>query len=98
MKVAEALERIRRVGAVECDKNNLRLRFPKGEHVALQSAIDTLRSGKAEALALLQSDPPGVPWAEWKAAALNSLFQEQGVTGQPGRITAATIQHGERSR
>lgn len=37
----------------------------------------------------------GVPWAEWKAAALNRLFQEQGVTGQPGRITAATIQHGE---
>ena len=42
-------------------------------------------------------DPPGIPWAEWKAAALNALFQEQGVTGQPGRITAATIQHGERS-
>ena len=38
----------------------------------------------------------GVPWAEWKAAGLNRLFQEQGVTGKPGRITAATVRHGER--
>jgi hypothetical protein len=37
-------------------------------------------------------------WAEWKAAALNRIFQEQGVTGQPGGITAATVRHGERSR
>jgi hypothetical protein len=35
-------------------------------------------------------------WAEWKAAMLNRLFQEQGVTGQPGRITAATVRDGER--
>jgi hypothetical protein len=39
----------------------------------------------------------GIPWAEWKAAALNRLFQEQGVTGKPGRITAATVRHGERN-
>ena len=38
----------------------------------------------------------GIPWAEWKAAALNRLFQEQGVTRKPGRITAATVRHGER--
>ena len=31
------------------------------------------------------------PFAEWKAAALNRLFHEQGVNGQPGRIKAATI-------
>ena len=37
-------------------------------------------------------------WCEWKAAALNQLFRNQGVTGQPGRITAATVQHGERKR
>jgi hypothetical protein len=37
-------------------------------------------------------------WAEWKARVLNRLFQEQGVTGQPGRITAATVRHGERKR
>jgi len=37
----------------------------------------------------------GIPWAEWKAAALNRLFQGQGVTGTPGRIIAATVKHGE---
>ncbi len=35
-------------------------------------------------------------WAEWKAAALNRLFLEQGTSGQPGRITAETVLHGER--
>src|ERR1039457_2929564 len=40
----------------------------------------------------------GTPWAEWKAATLNQLFKEQGVTGQPGRITAATVRHGESVR
>jgi len=42
-----------------------------------------------------EPDPIAISWPEWKAAALNRLFQEQGVTGQPGRITAATIRHGE---
>lgn len=37
-------------------------------------------------------------WAEWKAARLNRLFKEQGVTGRPGRITAATVLHGEKRR
>jgi len=41
---------------------------------------------------------PGVSWMEWKAAALNRLFQEQGVTGQPSRITAATVEHGEKKK
>ena len=40
--------------------------------------------------------PKGIPWAEWKAAALNRLFQEQGATEKRGRITAATVPHGER--
>ncbi len=40
----------------------------------------------------------GMSWAEWKAAALNRLFQEQGTSGQPGRITAEAVRHGERSR
>jgi hypothetical protein len=46
---------------------------------------------------LVEADPPGVSWCEWKAAALNRLFHEQGVTGQPGRITASTVRHGEGS-
>jgi hypothetical protein len=37
----------------------------------------------------------GVSWAEWKARALNRLFKEQVATGRPGRITAATVAHGE---
>ena len=38
-------------------------------------------------------------WADWKAAALNRLFLEQGVTGRSGRITAATVlHHGEAQR
>jgi hypothetical protein len=36
----------------------------------------------------------GVEWAAWKAAALNRIFQEQGITAQPGRITAPTVRHG----
>jgi hypothetical protein len=37
-----------------------------------------------------------IAWAEWKAAALNRLFHQQGVTGKPGRITAATVRSSER--
>lgn|ERR1035437_6608619 len=64
---------------------------------------------KADAISSVVERPPdqsqlaheadrGTPWAEWKAAALNQLFKEQGVTGQPGRITAATVRHGESVR
>jgi hypothetical protein len=37
----------------------------------------------------------GIPWAECNAAVLNRIFQEQGVTGKLGRITVATVRHGE---
>ena len=33
-------------------------------------------------------------WCAWKASAPNLLFREQGTSGQPGRITAATVAHG----
>jgi hypothetical protein len=36
--------------------------------------------------------------SEWKASSLNRLFQEQGVTGQPGWITPATVRHGEKRK
>jgi len=39
-------------------------------------------------------EPRGKTWAVWKAATLNRLFQEQGVTGEPGHITAATVLRG----
>lgn len=38
----------------------------------------------------------GVSREQWKADILNRLFLVQGRTGQPGRITAATVRHGER--
>jgi hypothetical protein len=53
VKVAEALEVIRRVGVVESFEGKLKLKFPEKERTALQPAIDALRSGKTEALALL---------------------------------------------
>jgi hypothetical protein len=37
----------------------------------------------------------GPTWAEWKAAKLNRVFQEQGVLRKPARITAVTVLHGE---
>jgi hypothetical protein len=40
----------------------------------------------------------GVSAAEWQAQMLNQFFKEQGVTREPGRITAATVRHGERKR
>jgi len=202
MTVSEAIGEVQRVGVVEVSGGNLRLKFPESMRAALQPAIDTLRTGKAEALARLAEmnlaelargsavlkragvrimalaggatigvwsdlDGPevraalrtfgserlpvryldgagvpmrykarrvdgepvpmnvlvameqhpaepwkvrdrmlnemgwcskGTPWAEWKAAALNRLFQGQGTSGQPGRITAATVRHGERKR
>jgi hypothetical protein len=36
-----------------------------------------------------------ISWAEWKARSLNRLSLEQGVSGRPGRITAATVRDGE---
>jgi len=40
----------------------------------------------------------GTPWAAWKAAGLNRQLRELGTSGQPGRITAETIRHGEQHR
>jgi hypothetical protein len=75
------------------------------------SVLDALSRHKAEVVALLRSgnngwagedyqaleaETKGMSWAEWKAAELNRLFEDQGVTGEPSRITAATVQHGER--
>jgi hypothetical protein len=53
-----------------------------GEH--LQSGLPDVASGPERSVA----------WAEWKAASLNQLFRDLGVTGQEGHITAATVRHG----
>jgi hypothetical protein len=53
VNVAEAIELIQRVGVVESSEGKLKLKFPETERTALQPAIDALRNGKTEAIALL---------------------------------------------
>ena len=57
-----------------------------GNSRKIETVFDTIRSA-----------PPAsfTTCAEFKAAMLNRLLQEQGTLGQPGRITAATVRHGE---
>ena len=43
-----------------------------------------------------EPEPRGVPFAEWKATAINREFER--CTGKPGNITAGTVRHGERNR
>jgi hypothetical protein len=51
--VREALQVIRRVGTVEESEGKLKLRFPESLSAELQVAIESLREGKSEALALV---------------------------------------------
>jgi hypothetical protein len=62
--VAEALSAIRRVGTVDNYAGKLGLRFPETAAFELQPAVDTLRAGKAEALALLSDPAPSPPTAK----------------------------------
>ncbi len=43
-------------------------------------------------------EPRGVSWSEWRADMVNRMFAELEATGQPGRITAETVRHGEAAR
>jgi len=69
------------------------------------TSVTVPRDTLVSSLSPLSPEPPavactseqGICWEEWKAAALNQLFQEKGCTGLPGLITAATIKHGARS-
>jgi hypothetical protein len=63
-----------------------------------QSLRDEVAGFKREMDGRLSSDAAsaGVSLEDWKAVTLNRLFQDQGVSGEPGRITAATVRHGER--
>jgi hypothetical protein len=38
-----------------------------------------------------------IPWADWKSAAINRLFEEQGLTRRPGKLTGAIVRHGEQA-
>ena len=53
MTVAEALAELRRTGTVESVSGKLKIHIPAPLGEVLQPAIETLRQGKAEAIALL---------------------------------------------
>lgn len=55
MTVAAALESLQNVGTVQVSHGNIKLRFPEEKRAQLQPAIDVLRNGKAEAMALLNA-------------------------------------------
>jgi hypothetical protein len=101
LTTAEALDTIRNVGTVRAAEGKLKLVFPMRMRDSLAPALVILRANRMTALALVgQKTTPGDKeqhwqiWDEWKAAALNRLFELQGVLGEPGRITAATVRHG----
>jgi hypothetical protein len=81
--VAEALSAVRRAGTVESYAGNLRLRFAATAAFELQLAVDTLRTGKAEALAQL-SDPDPAELARASAvlsrAGVRIMALESGAT------------------
>lgn len=109
MKALEALSAARAAGVeITVDGDDLVLQAPAPPPV---SVLDRLSRHKAEIVALLRSgndgwagednqaseaETSGISWAEWKAAELNRLFENQGATGEPSRITAVTVLHGER--
>jgi hypothetical protein len=68
---------------------------PAGEHEQREAASELANTTTPPSWAGTEH-ACGIPWAEWKALVLNRLFQDQGITGEPGRITAATVRHGER--
>lgn len=102
MTIVEAVTAVREFGSIEAEGRRLKLRVARGAMSKLAPAIEVLRVQKSAVLAMLGSveqdeheSPRPTPWAEWKATELNRLFHEQGVAGQPGRITASTVEHGE---
>jgi hypothetical protein len=61
MTVPEALEMVKRVGAVEVNGEKLRVRFPEAKPAAIEPALYTLRMCKAEALSHLAALPETGP-------------------------------------
>lgn len=103
MIIADALTAVREFGSIRVEGSRLKLRVARAAMSKLAPAIEALLVQKSAVLAMLGSveqdehqSPMPTPWAEWKATELNRLFQEEGVVGQPGRITARTVEHGER--
>jgi hypothetical protein len=85
----------------DCIPMKYKLRKVPGEPVPINVLIEMEKHPKEpwiirdRMLEEMNWSPNGIPWAGWKAASLNRLLLEQGVTGQPGRIKAGTVEHGE---
>jgi hypothetical protein len=73
---------------------------PQTQKAELACSPESLRE-LADERAAESGEPETAPrevwlsWAEWKARDLNRIFQERGLTGQPGRINAETVRRGE---
>jgi hypothetical protein len=63
----------------------------------VRGAVQLLYGGRLPVVRVEQQTDPEenkrVSWAQWKARALGEIFREHGTTGEPGRITAATVAH-----
>lgn len=103
MTLQQALATIREVGEVHLEKGSLTIRFPKSAASTLEPALAVLRSGKAEAIALLARESADdrherqdrwLSWAEWFAASSNAAWVTEGFLHQPGKLSAATVRHG----
>ena len=100
MTVLQAIAEVRRVGTILTQNGKLKLRFPEADRAHLEPAIEVLRQNRKAALDAVSDYADGagkdvwLNYSEWKARELNRLFREQGVTGEPSSITAATVLHG----
>jgi hypothetical protein len=91
----DALEAMRRFGAHRGEV------WTSGElelvaSIPDQTTRDEVESFKRQMDGCLMPDAAdeGVSPEEWQGQMLNHMFQEQGVTGQPGKITVRTVKHG----
>ena len=74
---------------------------PQVVHLEDQCVPERYRIRKPAHLRTLEDTPtdaPRISWEEWEASMLNRLFEQQGVTGKPSRITGATVRHGAQGK
>ena len=77
------------------DKDELEL-ISRIQDDAVREEVIALKNTLAGRLSEAGPAAKFVSAAGYQARMLNKLLEEQGVLGQPGRITAATVLHGER--
>lgn len=70
-------------------------RTPASNPAAI-NLLEPLTPESPRALRDISAFSRAIPWAEWKATALNRIWQEHATTSKPARITADTVRHGER--